>query len=94
MSRSMISSVPHYKLRVSADGHLHVLARVQQHQVVNKALSRAVDDLRELRNRVAHGRHNPSSGEAVAYVESTKELSRAAHILASVAAAQNPTTLF
>lgn len=34
-------------------------------------------ELRQLRNQVAHGQHNPTSGEAVAYVESTEELTRA-----------------
>jgi len=43
---------------------------------------RAVAELRELRNRVAHGQHNPSPGEALAYAESAEELRRAAHALA------------
>jgi hypothetical protein len=50
------------------------LPELQQREVVNGDFSGAVTDLRHLRNRVAHGQHNPTSGEAVAYVESTKEL--------------------
>jgi hypothetical protein len=34
----------------------------------------AVQDLRRLRNAVAHGQHNPTPGEAIAYVETTGKL--------------------
>lgn len=34
----------------------------------------AFQELQELRNSVAHGRHNPTAGEAVTYLESIREL--------------------
>lgn len=35
----------------------------------------ALNDLRQLRNRVAHGSHEPTVGEAITYVETAHELS-------------------
>ena len=58
------------------------LRELERHKIINQQFVQAVNDLRELRNRVAHGQHNPSPGEAVAYVASAHELSRAAHVLA------------
>lgn len=39
---------------------------------------RAFAELRDLRNRVAHGRHNPTPGEAVTYAQSVQVLARVA----------------
>jgi hypothetical protein len=50
--------------------------------IVGANFTQAAYELRGLRNRVAHGQAKPTSGEAVAYVESAKELARAAHVLA------------
>lgn len=45
---------------------------------VDQSFVDAVRDLRDLRNNVAHGQHNPTAGEAVTYLESTRELSQVA----------------
>lgn len=52
--------------------------------IVNDRFVQAVEELRQLRNKVAHGQHNPSPGEAVAYVASARELSRAAETLSAL----------
>lgn len=57
---------------------------LQQRAVINKDFAQAVTELRQLRNRVAHGQHNPTSGEALAYVETAKELTKAARVLANL----------
>jgi hypothetical protein len=54
--------------------------------VVNEDFLEAVTELRQLRNAVAHGQHNPTAGEALAYAESAEELRRAAHLLADMTA--------
>lgn len=68
------------------------LRELERREVVHKDFARAVTNLRDLRNRVAHGQHNPTSGEAVAYVESAKELTRASHVLANLAMRKGPPT--
>ena len=60
------------------------LRDLQKNGVVNENFVSAVNQLRLLRNDVAHGQHNPSAGEAVAYVESAEELTRAARVLANM----------
>lgn len=42
----------------------------------------AVRALRDLRNRVAHGKANPTPGEAITYAESAAELAGAAKVMA------------
>jgi hypothetical protein len=69
--------------RPNRPAHFH-LGELQKRGIVNNDFVRAVSELRELRNRVAHGQHNPTAGEAVAYVESAGELGRAAHVLADL----------
>ena len=49
---------------------------------VNEAFVRSVRELQGLRNEVAHGRHDPTSGEAAAYIETATELTRAARYFA------------
>jgi hypothetical protein len=61
-----------------------MLRELQRSEVVNAAYVRAVDELRALRNQVAHGQHNPTAGEAIAYADSAEELVRAAHALADL----------
>lgn len=41
---------------------------------VDESFARAAQELYDLRNRVAHGRNNPTAGEAVAYAESARQL--------------------
>ena len=41
---------------------------------VDETFARAVRDFKGLRDDVAHGKHNPTAGEAVTYLESTREL--------------------
>jgi hypothetical protein len=52
--------------------------------VMSETFERAIRELRDLRNHVAHGQHNPTPGEAVAYVETASELSRAMRVLADL----------
>lgn len=59
--------------------------------VVNEDFVQAVTELRRLRNAVAHGQHNPTSGEALAYAESAEELRRASHLLATTTARRRRT---
>ena len=42
---------------------------------LSESFASAFKDLRGLRDRVAHGKHNPTPGEAVTYVESARKLS-------------------
>jgi hypothetical protein len=49
-------------------------------EYVDQSFVNAVHDLRGLRNNVAHGQHNPTAGEAVTYLESTRELSQVARL--------------
>jgi hypothetical protein len=45
---------------------------------VDRSFVRAVKELFDLRNHVAHGRNNPTAGEAVAYAESAHQLASTA----------------
>ena len=56
---------------------------LQESGVVNEAYVRSIRELQQLRNEVAHGRHDPTSGEAAAYTETVTELTRAAEVLAT-----------
>lgn len=49
--------------------------------VVNTAFVESTAYLQGLRNRVAHGRHDPLPGEAAGYAEMARELTRAAEAL-------------
>jgi hypothetical protein len=55
---------------------------------VDASFASAVRDFRGLRNDVAHGQHNPTAGEAVTYVESTRELAQIAMSTAAYLAGQ------
>lgn len=61
------------------------MQELEHRGVINKGFARAVTELRQLRNRVAHGQHNPTFGEALAYAETAKELTNAARVLANLA---------
>jgi hypothetical protein len=58
------------------------LPDLQRRDMVNTDFVKAVRELRELRNKVAHGRHNPTAGEAVAYAEAAQVMAASAHIMA------------
>lgn len=47
---------------------------LQRSKVVPPEYVTAIRELRDLRNRVAHGQHNPTPGEAVAFAESVTGL--------------------
>jgi hypothetical protein len=64
----------------SSDGLLRELERCG---VVSPQFVKATSDLRELRDRVAHGQHTPTAGEALAYATSAQELSLAARVLSA-----------
>jgi hypothetical protein len=51
-------------------------------ELVNQDYVKAVIELRDLRNRVAHGQSKPTPGEAVAYAESAQVLTFVAHDIA------------
>jgi hypothetical protein len=50
------------------------LQKLQQQGEVTASFVDAVQDVRGLRNAVAHGEHNPTPGEAVAYVDTVAKL--------------------
>jgi hypothetical protein len=43
--------------------------------VVNESFSNAVRELFDLRNQIAHGKNDPTPGEAIAYAKSARQLS-------------------
>lgn len=47
---------------------------LEQSKVAPREYVTAIRELRDLRNRVAHGQHNPTPGEAVAYAQSVAGL--------------------
>ncbi len=51
-----------------------LLRGAEKQHVIASGLSEMYEELRNLRNRVAHGAANPTTGEAVAYVESADVL--------------------
>jgi hypothetical protein len=53
-------------------------------RVVNQSFVSAVEDLRALRDKVAHGKSTPTQPEGIAFVTSIWELVRAAKALAIV----------
>jgi hypothetical protein len=65
-------------------GVAELLHDMQLRDVINSQFSKAVLDLRDLRDRVAHGEHTPTAGEAAAYVASTRELTLGARTLAQL----------
>lgn len=82
-----IDGLIEFSLGIEGGRPSHVQVRdLQERQVINKDFARAVNDMLDLRNRVAHGQHNPTSGEAVAYVLSAEVLAKAARVLADLAA--------
>jgi hypothetical protein len=62
-----------------------LLNELQKLHLVNSDFTTAVLELRELRNQVAHGEHNPTAGEAVAYAESAQVLAATARMMADFA---------
>lgn len=57
--------------------HVYPLRRLPdlvKERHVDASFVNAVQELRDLRNNVAHGQHNPTAGEAVTYLESAREL--------------------
>ncbi|MEU0312968.1 hypothetical protein [Nocardioides sp. NPDC006273] len=72
-ARDLIGTVMNYPskaspLRPGAD-EVRLLADYEKKNVITPGLANQFRELRDLRNRVAHGTANPTSGEAVAYVE-------------------------
>lgn len=51
-----------------------LVSELQRQEVLSFGARQAIDELRELRNRVAHGQYNPTHGEALAYVRAVEEL--------------------
>jgi hypothetical protein len=51
-----------------------LLADLVNNGYVDESFARAVQDFQGLRDDVAHGKHNPTAGEAVTYLESTRDL--------------------
>jgi hypothetical protein len=52
-----------------------VLRELQKSGLISAEMARAVNELRYLRNSVAHGKHNPTPGEAITYAESAQSIS-------------------
>lgn len=59
-----------------------LLRELQRAELVSSEFATAAAELRDLRNKVAHGEHNPTSGEAAAYAESAQVLSATALLMA------------
>jgi hypothetical protein len=59
-----------------------VLRQLADEGIVNDLFVRSVEQLRELRNEVAHARAIPTPGAARNYADQARELSRAAEVLA------------
>jgi hypothetical protein len=55
-------------------GLLAGLYELQKQEVLAPGLVSAITELRDLRNAVAHGSHNPTAGEAVAYASAAQEM--------------------
>jgi hypothetical protein len=49
----------------------------RMHWIVPAQISGAVSELNDLRDKVAHGRHTPTPGEAIAYVQTCEQMARA-----------------
>jgi hypothetical protein len=62
-----------------------VVRALRSRGYVNDNFVSAVEGLRQLRNKVAHGQHKPTPDEAVSYVETARELARASQVLANLA---------
>jgi hypothetical protein len=64
------------------DKHVHgprgftvsALRQLQENGLVSPEFVTATDDLADLRNKVAHGQHNPTPGEAITYARSAQVL--------------------
>ena len=52
-----------------------LLRGLQNSRLISAEFANAIRELRDLRNQVAHGQHNPTSGEAIAYAESAQSIS-------------------
>lgn len=57
---------------------LHELTR---RGVTNREFTTSVMELQRLRNQIAHGRYEPTEGQALTYVATARELQRAADVL-------------
>jgi hypothetical protein len=86
----LAGSVHHSTRRNLGQSVVTKLSDIRRSKLVNEDFLRAAEELRHLRNRVAHGQHNPSSGEALAYAESAEDLRRVAHTLANIATHLKP----
>jgi hypothetical protein len=69
---------------------VRMLDTLSNREVVNTEFVKAVYDLRDLRNSVAHGQSNPTPGEALAYAESAQELSMIARTTAESLSRNHP----
>jgi hypothetical protein len=73
-------------MRVHLKTGAAALAAIRRIGYVDDSFVEAVNGLRQLRNKVAHGQHKPTPDEAVSYVASARELARASQVLANLAA--------
>ena len=60
-----------------------ILRSLRKSEIVNDEFVTAATELRLLRNKVAHGQHNPTPGEALAYAESARSLGIVAGIMSN-----------
>ncbi len=71
----------------SAAELLRMLVRAE---VVPGSLLHVLNDLRALRNRVAHGQHEPTVGEATTYVQTANELTEILERLVALTGREQP----
>ncbi|MEU4288988.1 hypothetical protein AB0E63_12265 [Kribbella sp. NPDC026596] len=71
-------------LSIRLGNEVSAIRTLRNRDYVNENFVSAVDGLRQLRNKVAHGQHKPTPDEAVSYVLSARELTRASEALANM----------
>jgi hypothetical protein len=67
---------------------VYLLPELVESGLIGESFVKAFFELFDLRNRVAHGEHNPTAGEAVTYVESVRRLVSIADRTTALSAAQ------
>jgi len=60
--------------RTTAPNPIQAVRELRRAEVIDDRLAGALTELRILRNDVAHGKHNPNAGEALAYVKAASDI--------------------
>lgn len=65
----------------------NLITELRKANLINDDTAEALKELRDLRNSVAHGYHNPTPGEAIAYAESAQSISTFVRMKAEIVSA-------